>query len=113
MASNVAHGHQVIGHGEEEHTSAQEYVRVAIILAIITAIEVFIYYLPTARGWLVPALIILSLAKFAAVVGYFMHLKFDNRLFQFMFISGLVVSLSVFLAFLAMFWYSTSYRPLP
>jgi cytochrome c oxidase subunit 4 len=69
--------------------------------------------LPSARPILVPVLLILSIAKFAAVVGYFMHLKFDKRIFQFMFVGGLVLSLGVFLAMLAMFWFSRSYTPLP
>ena len=49
-------------------------------------------------------LLILSLAKFVMVVGFFMHLKYDNRLYRFMFAAGLVVTLGVYLAVLAMAW---------
>ena len=111
MASeSLAHGHHEIAH-EEAHATNQTYIRVAIILAIITAVEVLIYYMPTVRGFLVPMLIVLSLAKFAAVVGYFMHLKYDSRLFRFMFVAGLIVTLAVFLAMIAMFWTATSFQP--
>jgi len=104
MASNpVAHGHDDSSH-EMAHASDQTYVRVAIILAIITGVEVAIWYLESLRAILVPALLILSVAKFLMVVGFFMHLKYDNRLFRFMFGAGLVLSLSVYLAMLAMFW---------
>lgn len=96
----------------EEHPSAAVYVRVAIILALITFAEVVIYYLPALRGVLVPALIVLSLAKFMMVVGFFMHLKFDNRLYRFMFIAGLVVALAVYLALLAMFFTTQYWAPL-
>jgi cytochrome c oxidase subunit 4 len=112
MANHVAPGGHDAAHGHgEEHGSEQTYVRIAIILAIITALEVFIYYLPSFRPLLVPALIILSLGKFAAVVGYFMHLKYDSRIFRYMFVAGLVLSLAVYLAMLAMFWTATSFQP--
>ena len=106
MASNpVAHGHEDNSH-EMAHATDQTYVRVAIILAIITAVEVAIWYLESLRAVLVPALLILSVAKFLMVVGFFMHLKYDSRIFRFMFGAGLLLSLSVYLAMLAMFWTS-------
>ena len=80
------------------------YVRIAILLAIITLVEVVIWYIPTVRPALVPALLVLSLAKFLMVVGFFMHLRFDSRLYRFMFAAGLVVTLGVYLALLAMVW---------
>jgi cytochrome c oxidase subunit 4 len=67
--------------------------------------------MPSVRPILVPALIILSLAKFIAVVGYFMHLKYDSKIFRYMFVAGLVLSLAVYLAMLAMFWTASSYFP--
>lgn len=110
VSEQIAHGHHEADHGEGHSTPAM-YVRVALILAVITVIEVIIWYLPSTRGILTPALIILSLAKFLAVVGYFMHLKFDKPIFRFMFFAGLLLSLGVFLAMLAMFWSSTSFYP--
>ena len=95
----------------EHHPTPADYVRIAIILAIITLVEVIIYYVPSMRGVLVPILLVLSVAKFLAVVGYFMHLKDDRRLFKFMFGAGLVLSLAVFLAFLAMMWTAHSWAP--
>jgi cytochrome c oxidase subunit 4 len=111
MTEHAAHGHAEPLH-EEAHASNRTYVLVAIILAIITLVEVWIYYLPGFRGLLVPALIILSVAKFAAVVGFFMHLKYDNKLYRFMFVAGLVVTLGVYLAVLAMAWTGHYWAPL-
>lgn len=94
-------------YGEEEHghhPSDREYIRIAIILTIITAIEVAIYYIEGIRSFLVPALILLSIAKFAAVVGYFMHLKFDDKRFLWLFAAGLAISVSVVGALVIMFW---------
>ena len=112
MADHAAHEHHEPAH-EGAHATNQTYVRIAIILAIITLVEVVIYYIPTIRFVLVPALLILSLAKFLMVVGYFMHLKFDSRLYRFMFASGLIITLGVYLALLAMQWTRGYWFPLP
>lgn len=88
----------------QEHPGERTYINVAIILTIVTAVEVAIYYIEGLRDFLVPMLIVLSVAKFVAVVGYFMHLKFDNRLFRWIFVLGLLVTASVVMALLAMFW---------
>jgi cytochrome c oxidase subunit IV len=111
VSESMAHAHHDAMH-EEQHATNEIYIRVAIILAIITAIEVFIYYLPSARPLLVPALILLSLAKFLLVVGYFMHLKYDSPLFRFMFFAGLILTLGVFLAMIAMFVTAETYFPI-
>ena len=112
MADHAAHGqgHGAAGH-EEAHASNRTYVQIAIILSIITFIEVVIYYVPTLRGVLVPALIALSLAKFVMVVGFFMHLKYDHRIYRFMFAAGLAVTLGVYLALLAMAWTANLWAP--
>jgi cytochrome c oxidase subunit 4 len=94
-------------YGEEEHEhhpSDRVYVRIAIILTIITAVEVAIYYIEGIRSFLVPALILLSVSKFVAVVGYFMHLKFDDKRFLLLFAGGLAISVSVIAALVIMFW---------
>jgi cytochrome c oxidase subunit IV len=93
------------------HATPADYVRIAVILSIITVVEVFIYYLPSMRPILVPVLLVLSIVKFLAVVGYFMHLKNDKRLFRFTFAAALILSLAVFLALLAMFNTSASWMP--
>jgi cytochrome c oxidase subunit 4 len=82
----------------EEHPGERVYVNVAIILAVITALEVVIYYVDALSGILVPTLIIMSLAKFVTVVGYFMHLKYDDRRFAWIFSAGLLTAIAVFIA---------------
>ena len=114
MADHAAHGHEEpANEGAHAHPTNQVYVRIAIILAIITLVEVVIYYIPTLRPALVPALIVLSVAKFLMVVGFFMHLRFDSRLYRFMFAAGLVVTLGVYFALLAMLWTRGFWFPLP
>jgi cytochrome c oxidase subunit 4 len=78
------------------HPSPRQYVMIALILTVITAIEVAIYYIEAIRDLLVPFLLAFSLLKFVLVVGYFMHLKFDSRLFRRLFVTGLILALIVF-----------------
>ncbi|MBM3806056.1 MAG: cytochrome C oxidase subunit IV family protein [Actinobacteria bacterium] len=78
------------------------YVRIALILAAITALEVATYYVDFGPLFL-PALLIMMAIKFVMVVSYFMHLKFDNKVFSFLFYAGLVLAISVYAAFLATF----------
>jgi cytochrome c oxidase subunit 4 len=86
----------------EEHPGERVYVNVAIILAVVTALEVAIYYIEAVGDILVPALIIMSLAKFVTVVGYFMHLKYDDRRFMWIFCAGLLTAIAVFVAVVVM-----------
>ena len=72
-------------------------------MAVITAIEVAVYYVPSLRGALIPILLALSAVKFAMVVMWFMHLKFDNKLFSWFFVGGVVLAGLVLVALLALF----------
>jgi cytochrome c oxidase subunit 4 len=100
MASQTVHAeHDATAH---EHPSEFTYIKVAIILAIITIIEVAIYYIDAVRDFLVPALLILSAFKFIMVVGYFMHLKFDDKKLAWIFGLALIASIAVFIGVWAM-----------
>lgn len=77
------------------HPSPAEYVRIGIILAVITGIEIGLYYIDMATAALIAILLVLSTAKFALVVAWFMHLRFDNRLFTFLFIGGFVLAFAL------------------
>jgi len=77
------------------HPTAGVYFRIAIILCVITAIEVGIFYLEDIGHWMIPILTILSIGKFALVAMYYMHLKFDNKLFTILFLVGLVLAVAV------------------
>ena len=78
------------------------YVKIAIALAIVTAIEVALSYTQDQLGALfLPLLLILMGIKFFSVVLYFMHLKFDNRLFSLMFYIGIVLAVGCYCVALA------------
>ena len=77
------------------HPTAGMYFKIAIILCVITAIEVGIFYIEDLGDWMIPILTILSLGKFALVAMYYMHLKFDNKLFTILFVVGFVLAAAV------------------
>ena len=89
------------------HPSPRKYVWVAVILAIVTAVEVAIYYIPSIaerQALLITSLLIFALIKFVMVGAYFMHLKFDSPIFRRFFITGLVLALVIFGVVLAYFF---------
>ena len=89
-----------------EHPSDWFYIQIAIFLFIVTGLEVSTYFVDFG-GLAVPLLIVLMIIKFAFVVAYFMHLRFDSRLFTALFVTGLTLAFGVyFTVFFAfkLFW---------
>jgi cytochrome c oxidase subunit 4 len=79
------------------HPSPKEYIRIALILGFVTALEVAIYYVDVPHGVLVATLFAFALIKFALVLMWFMHLKFDSRTYSRFFLMGLAGAITLFL----------------
>lgn len=99
--------HDATTHEAEHGMSNAGYVRIALILAAITALEVSTYYVDFGPFFM-PALMIMMVVKFLMVVSYFMHLKFDNRLFSWLFYAGLVLAITVYVIALSTFKFFVS-----
>jgi cytochrome c oxidase subunit 4 len=85
-----------------DHPSDLQYVKIAALLAFITALEVGTYFIEEATTTLLVGILFpMMIAKFAIVAGYFMHLKYDNPLFKRVFVFGLVLAIVVFTIMLA------------
>ncbi len=86
-------------HHDEPHTGQHKpnsfYIKVAVALAIITGVEVGLYYLDLGKLYL-PILLVLMVIKFTTVVSLFMHLRFDNKIFSWLFYSGLFLAITVY-----------------
>jgi cytochrome c oxidase subunit 4 len=95
----TAHEETVHGAGHK-HPTDRDYMVIALILAVITAGEVGLYYIDIG-GALIPTLLVMMVAKFAIVAGYFMHLKFDSPMFKRFFVAGLVLAVAVYMAALS------------
>ena len=89
----------------EHHASEKLYVQIFVILVVVTAAEVSTYYVDFG-DLLLPALMVMMVFKFAMVVMFFMHLKYDNHLFKRVFLFGLILAVVVFIIMLTTmrFW---------
>ncbi|MFM7718797.1 MAG: cytochrome C oxidase subunit IV family protein [Actinomycetota bacterium] len=85
------------------HPTTREYVRIALVLAAVTAAEVAIYYVPALRGLLIPLLFLFAIVKFALVVLWFMHLRFDSRTYSRFFVMGLAGAVTLYVVVLLSF----------
>ena len=107
MTTDTTSEHEIEEHPAEgvvehvDHPTEGQYWKIFFLLFAITAVEVALYY------WSIPgvnlnnaALGILAAAKFVVVVGYFMHLKFDNPILKRLFVTGLVLAVLVYVAYL-------------
>ncbi len=100
-AGATAHEETLTGEGHA-HPGDRSYVLIAVLLAVITAVEVVSFYVEDQLGpFLVPALLIMMVVKFAIVAGWFMHLRFDSGLFTRLFVAGIFLAVAVYLGALA------------
>ena len=79
------------------------YLFIGFVLTVITAVEVAAFYLNVVDWLLVTAFVILSLLKFVLVVMFFMHLRYDHKLFSIFFTGGLVLAIGVVLGLITLF----------
>lgn len=98
-----AHGGAAGHAGEHDHPSYWSYVVIAIILTVITALEVAIFYIPALAGVIVPLLLVLSGGKFVLVVMYYMHLKMDSRLFTGVFLAPMFLAVMLVVGLILLF----------
>lgn len=85
------------------HPSPREYAGIGLALAVVTAVEVVVYYLNALEDVLLPTLLVLSATKFSVVALWFMHLRFDSPLFSGLFLGGLMTVVALFIIVLATF----------
>ena len=85
------------------HPTPMTYFKVAVILSSITAIEVAVFYANWLGYGIIPVLAILSGVKFALVAMFYMHLRYDAKLFSSLFVGGLALAVAVVFALIALF----------
>jgi len=82
---------------EEHYPDEWQYIKVALILFAITMAEVAIYYVSGAMHVVITLMAFMMIAKFAIVALYFMHLRFDSKLFRRLFVTGIILAIAVYL----------------
>jgi caa(3)-type oxidase subunit IV len=94
------------------HPSSGVYVKIGLILFILTALEVGLYEFTygehagatgtALQPFFVPLLLALSALKFALVAMFYMHLKQDHRLFTGVFVFPLIIAIVIILALIVL-----------
>lgn len=108
MSETVTESTSATDEHAHEHPSDWFYIKIALILAFFTGIEVLTYFesaLPffENNALTITVLLVLMVVKFVMVAGFFMHLRFDNPLFTRLFVAGLALALAVYVAALSAF----------
>jgi cytochrome c oxidase subunit IV len=85
-----------------QHPTVGTYVRVALVLSGVTALEVGVIYVRQLAPIIVPLLLAMSAAKFALVALFFMHLRYDSRLFAFLFVGPLILAAGLAVALMTL-----------
>ncbi|MGF1667850.1 MAG: cytochrome C oxidase subunit IV family protein [Acidimicrobiia bacterium] len=80
------------------HPTPKLYVQLALILAVLTAIEVALFYLEgtIGRGLARTTLVFLAFLKFVAVIGWYMHLRYEKNLLSRLFTTGFILACSLY-----------------
>ena len=101
----MSHDAKHDAHAEHHHPTGNQYLTIAIILTAITVVEVWAYYIPAivASPLFNPALLFMSAVKFAIVCLFYMHLKFDHKLFRVVFTGSLIIAMCTLMALMFLF----------
>ena len=93
--------HPAVAH--QEPSKFHFYVQIAMVLAVITGVEVVLVYLPLPKSFVTGALVTLSAVKFMFVIFYFMHLRWDKLFCTILFFIGLILAGFTMFALLHLF----------
>jgi cytochrome c oxidase subunit 4 len=99
------HGEAHVSGEVHHHPTWSTYWKVALILTLITVGEVWAYYVPSfvASRAFVPSLLALSALKFFIVVAFYMHLRYDHKLFRVLFTGPLLIASLTLISLLFLF----------
>jgi cytochrome c oxidase subunit 4 len=87
------------------HPTPKTYLLVAALLTAITVLEVWAYYIPSlvASRIFIPLLLIMSAVKFVTVVAFYMHLKYDHKLFRSLFVGPFLIAATTLIGLMFLF----------
>ena len=104
LAYRMAHAAPNLLPGEiRAHPDPWQYVVVAVVLAVITAVEIAVSYMEgdIPDGLIVVLLLAMMVMKFFLVASWFMHLRTDQPVFKRLFIVGAIAAPVLYLVVLA------------
>jgi cytochrome c oxidase subunit 4 len=97
-ALEPAGDHHPVAAEEHSHPGPRQYVLIAVVLVILTAVEVATSYLEghVNSNLLIVALGVMAAVKFFLVAAWYMHMKQDSRLFRQLFVTGIILASLVY-----------------
>jgi hypothetical protein len=101
------------------HSSSSKYIQIAVLLFVLTALEVLLYEVcyggmsksmpgmsQSLSPWFIELLLFLSALKFWFVAMFYMHLKFDIKALSWVFGFSLVIAAVTIVALVVLFLYN-------
>jgi len=115
--------HRVL-HKEHRHPGPALYIKIAVVLFVLTALEVLAYemarrqdlpgvFVRSVAALLVPILVMLSAIKFTLVAGFYMHLKQDAKIYTGIFVFPLIIAVALTFALILLFGVTQLMAPRP
>ena len=89
---------------QHAHPTTKQYWLIAVLLAVLTAVEVGMFYLNRALdlGAINVVLLVgLAVLKFVIVVGWYMHLRFEKSTLSRFFTAGFILAASLYMVVLS------------
>jgi cytochrome c oxidase subunit 4 len=108
MSTNVLDDAAEIPDGDQPQYSPRMdmvYIKVAGILVVLTGMEIYASYADFLGKAFLPLMLSLMAIKFLLVVLFFMHLRWDSKLFGRLFWAGAFLAVAVYVGALATFQY--------
>ena len=82
------------------HPTPGQYWLIALFLGAVTAVEIAVPSISALDSVKVPLLWMLAAVKFFTVVGFFMHLRYDKKLYRTLFLFGVIGVFPLFIVVL-------------
>jgi len=88
----------------KEHPDPLQYVIVAVVLVVITGLEIGVSYLEGSipNGLIITLLLVMAFVKFFLVASWYMHLRTDQPVFRRFFILGSIAAVGLYALVLLM-----------
>jgi cytochrome c oxidase subunit 4 len=89
---------------ERHHPTPVQYWKIAVLLGVLTAIEVGLYYVNREYDFGAVntiSLLILAILKFVIVVAFYMHLRYEKSTLSRFFTGGFILAASLYTVVLA------------
>jgi cytochrome c oxidase subunit 4 len=76
---------------EHHHPTPRQYVLIAVVLVVITGVEIATSYIDTGHtNLIIVALFVMAAVKFFLVAAWYMHMRTDQAFFRRVFVVGMV-----------------------